>query len=154
MSKHAYCRHTYELDVPFYDVDAMQIVWHGHYVKYLEEARCAFLERIGHTYLDMRDQGHAWPVVQLQLKYIKPAHFRQRLRVTLAVVEYETCLRIDYTISDAQSGEKLSQASTTQVAVELVSGDMQYLTPPSWQEALRRQPDFCEAPPVTPRRMK
>ena len=29
-----------ELTVPFYDVDSMDIVWHGHYLKYFEDARC------------------------------------------------------------------------------------------------------------------
>lgn len=145
MPKHIYCRHHIELDVPFFDVDAMQIVWHGHYVKYLEIARCAFLEALGYDYNTMRDYGYAWPVVQLNLKYIKPARFTQKIRVELKVVEYESCLRIDYVLSDALSGEKLTQASTTQVAVELESGAMQYQTPESWRAQLRRYPGFDEA---------
>ena len=36
-----------EIVVPFFDVDSMHIVWHGHYVKYLEVARCALLDRLG-----------------------------------------------------------------------------------------------------------
>ena len=32
-----------EMQVPFFDVDMLEIVWHGHYVKYLEVARCALL---------------------------------------------------------------------------------------------------------------
>jgi acyl-CoA thioester hydrolase len=39
-----------EMLVPFFDVDSMDVVWHGHYVKYFEVARCALLERIGHNY--------------------------------------------------------------------------------------------------------
>ena len=49
MAKHIYCRHRAEIEVPFFDVDVMQIVWHGHYVKYLEVARCAFLDAIGYN---------------------------------------------------------------------------------------------------------
>ena len=48
MAKHTYCRHSAEIEVPFFDVDVMQIVWHGHYVKYLEVARCAFLDALGY----------------------------------------------------------------------------------------------------------
>jgi acyl-CoA thioesterase FadM len=33
-----------------FDVDTMNVVWHGHYVKYLEVARCALLDKIGHNY--------------------------------------------------------------------------------------------------------
>lgn len=32
-----------KIKVPFYDLDPMNIVWHGNYVKYMEEARCDFL---------------------------------------------------------------------------------------------------------------
>jgi acyl-CoA thioester hydrolase len=34
-----------DLEIPFHDVDMMQVVWHGHYAKYFEIARCALLEK-------------------------------------------------------------------------------------------------------------
>ncbi|VEJ21156.1 acyl-CoA thioesterase [Neisseria animaloris] len=142
MAKHVYCRHSIELEVPFFDVDAMHIVWHGHYVKYLEVARCAFLSAIGYDYREMERQGFIWPVVQMNLKYVKPARFGQKIRVDLAVVEIESCLRIDYTIADAESGLKLTKAGTTQAAVSLRSGEMQFETPQSWLEAVRSHPTF------------
>ena len=46
-----------EIVVPFFDVDSMHVVWHGHYVKYLEVARCALLDRIGHNYTAMNESG-------------------------------------------------------------------------------------------------
>lgn len=140
--KPVYCRHSLELEIPFFDVDAMHIVWHGHYVKYLEQARCAFLETLNYTYDHMRADGHAWPIVHMNLKYIKPAVFRQRIRIELMLVEYESCLRLDYCISDSVSGAKLCTASTTQAVVRIDNGDMQYLTPPGWRDALARHPGF------------
>ena len=131
-----------EIEGPFFDVDAMQIVWHGHYVKYLEMARCAFLSAIQYDYREMGVQGFSWPIVQLHVKYVKPAVFGQKIRVDLAVVEIESCLRIDYTLVDVASGAKLTQASTTQVAVSLATGEMQFQTPDSWLNAIRAYPDF------------
>lgn len=58
MKKHIYCQHSFETEVPFFDVDAMHIVWHGNYVKYLETARCAFLSSIGYDYNEMGRQGY------------------------------------------------------------------------------------------------
>ena len=142
MAKHVYCRYSLEIEVPFFDVDAMQIVWHGHYVKYLEMARCAFLSAIQYDYREMGVQGFSWPIVQLHVKYVKPAVFGQKIRVDLAVVEIESCLRIDYTLVDEASGAKLTQASTTQVAVSLATGEMQFQTPDSWLNAIRAYPDF------------
>ncbi|MGX2974381.1 acyl-CoA thioesterase [Ursidibacter arcticus] len=142
MKKHIYARHSSEYEIPFFDVDSMNIMWHGHYVKYLEMARCAFLEEIHYTYDVMREKGYGWPIVQLNLKYVKPAMFRQKVRVNLAVVEYESCIRIDYTIEDCQTGNKLTTGSTTQVAVEIESKEMQLQTPQSWREAFESYHGF------------
>lgn len=145
MADHVYCRHETEIEVPFFDVDSMRIVWHGHYVKYLETARCDFLSSIGYDYAEMERQGYMWPIVQMALKYVKPAKFGQKIRVESAVVEIESCLRIKYTIRDAASGAKLTQASTTQAAVSLETGELQFQTPASWLEAVRRHPSFRAA---------
>lgn len=142
MAKHIYCRHHTEIEVPFFDVDVMQIVWHGHYVKYLEIARCAFLDEVGYNYTVMFEQGHAWPVVKLDLKYVRPARFGQKIRVEMAVTEYESCLRIDYILRDAESGTKLTQAHTTQVVQRLDNGEMQFQTPENWQKAVRQFKGF------------
>ena len=76
-----------EIEVPFFDVDSMDVVWHGHYVKYFEEARCALLDKLGHNYRQMRDAGYAWPVIDLQLRYIRGAQFGQRIRVRADLVD-------------------------------------------------------------------
>src|SRR5262249_969783 len=59
-----------EIEVDFYDVDAMEVTWHGHYVKYFERARCALLRKIGYDYPEMRDSGYAWPIVDCRLRYV------------------------------------------------------------------------------------
>lgn len=145
MTKTWYCRFQITLEVPFFDVDSMNIVWHGHYVKYLELARCAFLDAVGYNYTIMRQEGFAWPVVQMQLKYVRPARFGQQVVVELALVEYESCLRLDYVISDAATGERLTKASTTQVAVCMQAEQMQFQTPCSWQQAIEHYLSVCNA---------
>ena len=145
MKKHVYCRHSHELEVPFFDVDAMHIVWHGNYVKYLEVARCAFLASIGYDYNEMARQGYGWPIVKMDFKYIRPAKFGQRIRVEMKIVEIESCLRIEYALCDAATGESLTRASTTQAAVCLATGEMQFQTPPSWLDAVCRHPTFQAA---------
>lgn len=142
LKKHHYASHFSDYEIPFFDVDSMDIMWHGHYVKYLEMARCAFLEEIHYTYDVMKHHGYGWPIVQLNLKYVKPAMFRQKVRVHLAVVEYESCLRIEYTIKDLNSGQTLTKGSTTQVAVEIASREMQLQTPQSWRNAIENYHGF------------
>ncbi len=42
-------QHETLLTVPFHDADMMGVTWHGHYIRYMEIARCELLERIGYT---------------------------------------------------------------------------------------------------------
>lgn len=122
--------------VPFHDVDMMAVAWHGHYLKYFEVARCALLDRIAYNYMEMKDSGYAWPVVDLRVKYVRPARFGQDIRVTATVLEYENRLVLEYRIEDVKTGEKLTRGKTTQVAVAIDSGEMQLVSPPVLWEKL------------------
>ncbi|MFK3972188.1 acyl-CoA thioesterase [Pseudomonas sp. NPDC087358] len=124
--------------VPFFDVDSMHVVWHGHYVKYLEEARCALLDKLGHNYAHMLQSGYAWPVIDLQLRYVRSAVFGQRINVRASLVEWENRLKIDYLITDIATGERLTRASTVQVAVHIDSREMQLASPKVFVEAVGR----------------
>lgn len=117
------------IEVPFHDVDVMDVAWHGHYVKYFELARCALLRRLDYDYPQMRDSGYAWPVVECYLKYVRPARYGQQLKVRATLREWENRLRFDYEIRDAMSGERLTKGHTVQVAVDLASGELQFVSP-------------------------
>ncbi len=118
-----------DIKVPFHDVDSMHIVWHGHYSKYFELARCELLESFGYGYKAMAASGYAWPVVDMRLKYVKPARFDQLIRVSAALEEWEYRLKIAYVIRDAASGEKLTKGHTMQVAVDMSTNEMCYESP-------------------------
>ena len=122
--------------VPFHDVDSMRVVWHGHYVKYLEIARCEFLDSLGYSYAAMEETGYAWPVIDMRLKYVKPLHFGQRVRVRCTLREWEYRLKLDYLISDVKSGERLTKAYTIQVAVDQQTGEMCFESPAVLRERL------------------
>ena len=125
--------------VPFYDVDSMDVVWHGHYVKYLEVARCALLDDIGHNYVQMKASGYAWPVIDLQLRYVQAARFGQRLVVRADLIEWQNRLLIHYLIRDAATGQRVTRASSVQVAVHIASGDMQLESPRIFIDAVERR---------------
>ena len=115
---------TYPLKVAFHDVDSMNIVWHGRYVKYFELARCELLESFNYDYVAMRDSGYAWPVVDMRIKYVKPLRFNQKVEVRCWVKEWEYRLKIEYLVLDAESGEKLTKGYTIQVAVDMQTQEM------------------------------
>ncbi|MGH8843999.1 MAG: acyl-CoA thioesterase [Advenella sp.] len=138
MTKHPGLSICVPMTIPFFDVDAMHIVWHGHYVKYLEIARCALLDKLGYNYDAMREAGYIWPIVTMQLKYVRPAVFGQQVLVEAHIREWESRLRMVYVITDAASGECLTRAETIQVAVLLENREMQFDTPQDWQDIIRR----------------
>jgi len=118
-----------EIQVQFFDLDPMEVVWHGHYVKYLEMARCALLDTIDYNYAQMKASGYTWPVIDLHLRYIDSARFGQRLKVRAEIVEWENRLKIDYLIIDPANGCRLLRGSTTQVAVDMATREMCFVSP-------------------------
>lgn len=113
-----------QVQVPFHDLDPAGIVWHGNYARYFEVARCALLESFDYNYPQMARSGYNWPVVDLRVRYLRPAVFAQRLDVTATLREWQYRLRIGYRITDTASGARLTEGETVQVAVDLASGKM------------------------------
>lgn len=108
-----------EFEVEFYDVDSMDVVWHGNYVKYLELGRIALLEKIRYDYKAMRESGYVFPVTSLKIKYIRPLVFRQKAVVKATITEYENRLKIDYVIYDKATGQITTKAESIQMAVNV-----------------------------------
>ena len=119
-----------ELLIPFHDCDPMQIVWHGHYIKYLEIARCELLDQFDYGYEKMRQSGYSWPVVEVRLKYVKPAQFGDKVLVHAHIIEWEHRIKVSYEIVNAQTGARLSKGYTVQVAVDLDTNEMCFESPP------------------------
>ncbi len=124
------------ITVQFYDLDPMNVVWHGNYIKYMETARCELLAKIGYDYDAMRKDGVAYPVATMDLKFIKPCTFNQKLKVLTSVEEIEPCLIIKYLILDAESGEKLFKAKTMQICIDMMTKESLYSAPNCLKEKL------------------
>jgi len=130
-----------ELEVPFHDVDLLGIAWHGHYCKYCEIARCAMLDKIDYGYVAMKESGYYWPIVDLQMRFVRPATFGQRIRVSAALVEWEYRMKIKYLISDAATAQVLAKGHTIQAAVDVITREMSYASPNFFLEKLGIKPD-------------
>ncbi|MBU3003496.1 acyl-CoA thioesterase [Paraglaciecola arctica] len=120
---------TTELEVQFFDVDSMRVVWHGNYVKYLEVARCELLKLFDYNYLQMEASGYMWPIVDMRLKYVASARLSEWITIEARLVEYQTRIKIEYIVRDKATGAVLTKAHTIQVAVEMSTGEMSFNTP-------------------------
>lgn len=112
------------MEVPFFDVDSMNIVWHGHYAKYFELARCKLLDKIGYNYHDMKSSGFAFPIVDMRIKFVKPIVFGQNIGIFAELTEWEFRLKINYQIFDLNSQEKLTTGHTIQASIDMQSLEM------------------------------
>ena len=117
------------IEIPFHDVDIVGVVWHGHYLKYLEIARCALLEKIDYNYPQMEASGYAWPVIDVRIRYPHPLYFQQKVLVKARLEEWENRLKIKYLIEDLETGQRLTKASTVQVAIDIETREMLYVSP-------------------------
>ena len=123
--------------VPFYDLDPMDICWHGHYVRYFELARDALLRKIDYDYPHMRASGYAWPVIELFIRYAQPLTYQQRLHLDARLVEWENRLKIAYEILDAATRKRLTRGYTVQVAVDMRTREMCFASPDILREKLK-----------------
>jgi acyl-CoA thioester hydrolase len=126
------------VEVQFHDVDAMNVCWHGHYLKFFEAGRSALQRAFDYDYPAMQASGYVWPVVEAHLKYVRPATYGQRIEVRAELLEYENRLKIGYELVDARTGERLTKGYTIQVAVDAATQELQFVSPPVVFEKLER----------------
>lgn len=133
----SYAEEEIEIEVPFFDLDPMNVVWHGNYVKYTEIARCKLLEKIGYSYPEMVRDGYVYPIAKMDMKFIKSATLSQKLLIKASLEEYEPSLKIKYEIKDIQSGDVIFKATTMQICVDAVSRKSLYDAPQGLKEGLK-----------------
>ncbi|ETD25069.1 acyl-CoA thioesterase [Helicobacter macacae] len=131
----AHITKKYDFIAEFFDIDSMGVMWHGNYVRYMEAARCRFLDEVGFSYLKMKEAGFALPVVKLDCKYIAPIEFNKRFCIEVELLEFECFFRLGYRFVDI-SGARLCQAHTSQVAILLESKETCLYLPSEFRESL------------------
>ena len=131
----------YELTVSFEDLDPMNIVWHGNYLRYLERARCDLFAKLNYTYMDMKDDGIMYPIAKIKMKYIKPAFFGDILKIETAVTSAEPVLEIKYKIYNQKTGEKIFEAETMQIAMDIKTRESVFNVPERFINKLKGAPD-------------
>lgn len=136
----SYITKRYDFIAEFFDIDSMGVMWHGNYVRYIEAARCRFLDEVGFSYLKMKEAGFALPIVKLDCKYIAPIEFNKRFCIEVELLEFECFFRLGYRFVDI-NGTKLCQAHTSQVAILLQSKETCLYLPSQFTQSLQ---DFID----------
>ena len=76
-------RFVHRIRTRFAETDAMGVVHHAAYLPYLEEARVAYLRRLGHPYEEVRRDGFNFAVLEVVVQYRRPLEFDELFDVHL-----------------------------------------------------------------------
>ncbi len=117
-----------ELEIPFHDVDVLEVAWHGHYPKYLELARTAFMRARRLDTPEMRQLGYRFYVSEYFLRHVAPLRYADAVRVHAWPVEIESRLRIAYQIRNVTLGKLAAQGWTVLVSTD-AAGNLLLETP-------------------------
>ncbi|MBS1566732.1 MAG: acyl-CoA thioesterase [Bacteroidetes bacterium] len=85
-----------QIRVRYAETDQMDVVYHGNYAQYFEVARAEAIRGLGFTYKDMEALGTYMPIVELQCKFLRPAHYDDLLTVKVILKELSASHRIEF----------------------------------------------------------
>lgn len=107
-------------DIRFSEVDSMNVVWHGNYAIYFEDAREEFGRKFDLGYLTMYGEGYYAPLVELSFKYKSPIIYGMKPEITIIYTPTEAAkIVFDYEIRDTVSGRILATGRSVQVFMTL-----------------------------------
>jgi acyl-CoA thioester hydrolase len=67
--------------VRYAETDQMNVVYYGNYAQYFEVARVESIRNLGYSYKEMEADGIMLPVVDMQTKFLRPAHYDDVLTI-------------------------------------------------------------------------
>jgi acyl-CoA thioester hydrolase len=128
--------------VRFDEVDSLGIVWHGNYVKYLEDGREAWGRKYGIPYMTIyREHGYAVPLVKLNMDFKRPLKYEETFTVETRYVDCPAAkLILHYTIFN-EAGEVVLTAETVQIFLKTRNSEMELSVPSffsAWKDRFLR----------------
>ncbi len=126
-----------KLRVPFFDLDPMQIVWHGNYLNYFEVARAALFENQGvdlYSYFDR--EKIIFPIIRTSTKHIFPLKHRDEVIIKATLVDAHIKLVVDFEIRKAADNTVCARGRTEQVAVKTPEMETLFSLPTDIQKLL------------------
>ncbi|MBP3227409.1 MAG: acyl-CoA thioesterase [Bacteroidaceae bacterium] len=106
-------------DVRFSEVDSMNVVWHGAYPLYFEDAREEFGRKYKLEYLRIAEFGYYAPLVDLEFHYRRPLTYKMRPRIDITFHPTEAAkIVFDYEIHEGADDEIAATGRSVQVFMD------------------------------------
>lgn len=105
--------YKFERTVNYYETDKMGVVHHSNYIRYMEEARCALLQKLGMPFSEFEKRGVTIPVLGVKCKHKFHATFEDTIVIELVAKEYTGVrLTMGYEMRDKKTGNLLLTGET------------------------------------------
>ena len=102
----------YKHIVQYYETDRMGITHHSNYIRWMEEARVDFLEKIGWSYAKLEELGIISPVMDVSCHYKNTTTFSDEITIHVKVKELgKIKLLIAYEMTNAE-GKIVAEAES------------------------------------------
>jgi|SRR5436190_1000695 acyl-CoA thioester hydrolase len=129
-----------EVLVRFNEADPLGIVWHGHYIRYLEDGREAFGNMHGLGYLEVYKLGFVIPVVSVQCDFKRSLRYGDRVIVETKYLPTEAAkMKFTYRLFNAVTGELVATGSSVQVFLDRENSVLQLANPPFFEDWKKKQ---------------
>ena len=110
---------TFRFKIRFSEIDAMRVVWHGAYAKYLEDSREYFGQMYGLDYNLIVENGYFAPIVDMSIQYKQPLRYGMEPEITISYCPSEAAKIIfDYEIRHPEDGSVMATGRTVQVFMD------------------------------------
>jgi acyl-CoA thioester hydrolase len=107
--------HEMQIRVRYGETDKMGYLYYGNYAHYFEVGRVEAIRSLGLSYKEMEDNGIMLPVLDLNVTFVKPAHYDELLTLRTTIVEMPSVrIKFSYEILSPE-GELINYGRTTLV---------------------------------------
>jgi len=105
--------------VHYHETDKMGITHHSNYIKWMEEARIDFLDRLGYGYAALEREGIISPVIGVECSYKRTTTFDDEVAIRVGVEQFRGVrLTIGYTMTNLRTQELVAEGRTMHCFVD------------------------------------
>ena len=122
--------------VQYYETDMMGIVHHSNYIRWMEEARIDFMDRLGFPYAEMERKGVLSPVKAVSCEYRHPCSFGDEISIAVRVDSFNSVVMVIVYEMKNRAGETVCEARSEHVFLDREG---------HFVRMKREMPEFCEA---------
>lgn len=88
--------HITTVRVRYAETDQMDIVYYGNYAQYFEVGRAECIRELGFTYKKMEEMGVRMPVVSMEARFLRPAHYDDLITIKTQLRELPEKHQIEF----------------------------------------------------------